>query len=68
MENIRPQTEEAVRFIADHLERGVSDPDITESFRLKYRCGGFVKTYPKEAMDLNTSIMIKLIKKEILRW
>ena len=68
MENIRPQTEEAVRFIADHLERGVSDPDITESFRLKYRRGGFVKTYPKEAMDLNTSIMIKLIKKEILRW
>lgn len=66
MKNIRPKTEEAVEFILERLKKGVSDPEIIEAFRLKYRHGGFVRTYPEEAMDLNTSIMIRLVRKEML--
>ena len=66
MNNIRKKTEEAVEFILERLRKGIPDEKIIEDFRLTYRHGGFVETYPEEAMDLNTSIMIRLVRKELL--
>lgn len=66
MQNIRPKTEEAVEFILSRLKKGAPDQEIIDEFRKEYRHGGFLETYPEEAMDLNTSIMIRLVRKEFL--
>lgn len=66
MDSIKPRTEEAVEFILTRLKAGVPDQDIILQFRETYRHGGFIETYPADAMDLNTSIMIKLVRKELL--
>ncbi len=51
--------------IADILKNGGSDEDAFIYFKDKYYKGEVIKAYPIDAMKLNTSIMIKLIRKEL---
>ena len=60
----------AARQTADHLladiKNGLSDEEIIAQFKEKYWHGYIKETYPEDAMTLNTSIMIRLIKNELL--
>ncbi len=50
--------------IADLVRRGKTDEEIVGYFVETYRKGYIEEIYPIDAMSLNLSIMIKLIKKE----
>lgn len=50
--------------IVQKLKGGISEEELTEYFIKTYRKGYFEEIYPTDAMRLNTSIMIKLIRKE----
>ena len=57
--------------IADILRKGESDPVAAENAALEYFKNRFyrgyvINTYPPAAMELNTKIMINIVKKEIL--
>lgn len=56
--------EDYATLIADKIKSGMSDEELCEYFVKTYRRGYFKEIYPTDAMRLNTSIMIKLIKKE----
>ena len=48
------------------IKNGLSDQDIIEQFKERFWHGYIKKIYPEDAMTLNTSIMIRLIKNELL--
>lgn len=50
--------------IADFVKEGKTDSEIIDYFIRTYRKGYIEEIYPIDAMSLNMSIMIKLIKKE----
>ncbi len=50
--------------IAEMLKDGKSKEEIAEAFKKKYYHGYVKEIYPVDAMELNTGIMIDLIKKE----
>lgn len=52
--------------ILDSIKRGYSDEEITEQFKDKYWHGYIKEIYPEDAITLNTSIMIRLIRNELL--
>jgi glyoxylase-like metal-dependent hydrolase (beta-lactamase superfamily II) len=52
--------------IADILKNGGSDEDAYRFFKEKYYHGYIEAIYPEDAMELNTSIMVNLIKNELL--
>jgi len=57
---------ETVRQITDILRAGGSEDDAIDFFRDKYYHGYTVKIYPPDAMELNTRIMVRLFKKELM--
>ncbi len=57
---------DTARGILDILKRGGSSGDATEYFRNKFYYGYVKEIYPVDAMELNTSIMVKLIENELL--
>lgn len=64
LSKIEDNTKIFAQLIADKIKQGISDDELTEYFVKTYRKGYFEKIYPTDAMRLNTSIMIKLIRKE----
>ena len=60
----------AAQNTADHflvsIKNGLSDDEIIEQYKQKYWHGYIKEIYPEDAMALNTSIMIRLIKNELL--
>ena len=52
--------------IVDILKNGGSDEDAYRFFKEKYYHGYIEAIYPEDAMELNTSIMVNLIKNELL--
>ena len=52
--------------ILDMLEGGAEDKEAFEYFSDRFYKGRLKEVYPLDAMTLNTNIMIKLIKKELL--
>lgn len=64
--NARRCSEEAAEIILSCLKNGSIDEDIIEIFKEKYWHGYIRDIYPIDAMKLNTSIMIGLIRKELL--
>ena len=60
----------AAQSIADDLlssiRAGYSDEEIIARFKNKYRHGYIKESYPDDAMTLNTSIMIRLLRSEML--
>ena len=66
LENMLAETENLCDFIVNLIKAGRTDEEIIEEFKLRYRKRYIEKIYPMDAVNLNTSIMINLIKKEIL--
>ena len=56
---------EVAEKISDMIKSGNSDEDVFEWFKDKFYHGYIESIYPIDAMKLNTSIMIDLIKKEL---
>ena len=52
--------------IADMIKGGKSKEEIIEYFKNKFYRGYVITIYPIDAMELNTSIMIDLINREII--
>ena len=67
LKNGRQSAESTAHDIAEILNNGGSHEDAVKFFRDKFY-NGYIKTiYPKDAMDLNTGIMVNLIATEIGR-
>ena len=52
--------------ILDSIKRGYGDEEIIKQFKDKYWHGYIKEIYPEDAITLNTSIMIRLIRNELL--
>lgn len=66
LKNMKRAAIEAAEFIADMIRGGSSDAEIITEFKQRYIKGYIADIYPEDAADLNTSIMIGLIKREVL--
>ncbi len=55
---------DSAEFIASRIKNGLSAEAITADFKQQYHRGYIKEIYPEDAIDLNTSIMIELIRKE----
>ena len=64
--NMKKASEKVARDILHSLENGRSDEEIIADFKAEYWHGYIKEIYPEDAVNLNTSIMIKLIRKELL--
>jgi len=62
--NVERANREVVDFIIDFIKAGKSDEEIIKEFKDRVFGPGRENMPPEDAVDLNTSIMIKLIKKE----
>lgn len=63
--NIRQANLDVAQFIACHIRAGESTECIIEAFKDRYLHGYIKSIYPMDAMRLNTSIMIELLKREL---
>ncbi len=66
LKNARRASEEAAQVILDRLVSGMADEEIIDEFCGRYIRGYITEIYPIDAARLNTSIMIKLIRSELL--
>lgn len=67
LENMRAASENTASDIRSSIERGESDEKIIGEFKKRYWHGYIKEIYPEDAINLNTSIMISLIKKELMQ-
>jgi len=66
LEHMKAATEETAREITEYIQCGESDEKIVEALKSKFLRGYIKEIYPEDAAKLNFSIMINLIKKELL--
>ncbi len=66
LKNMKAASETAAYDILESLKRGDCPEKITEDFKAKYHRGYIREIYPDDAVNLNTSIMIELIRKELM--
>lgn len=67
LENMERSNIETAAFLLALLKQGLSDGEIIQKF-LDTFCHGYIKAiYPEDAAKLNTSIMIDLVRKEVLK-
>lgn len=66
LNNMKQASITAAEFIADSIRSGMSDEDIISEFKRRYVRGYIADIYPDDAAVLNTTIMIGLIKREVL--
>lgn len=66
LENAAKSSAETAEKIADILQKGGTQDDAMQYMKDKFYHGYIQSIYPIDAMELNTSIMIGLIQKEIL--
>lgn len=66
LRNMRSAAEDTAQLIKDMLKAGSSTEDIVEEFKQRYLKGYIAEIYPVDAMELNTSIMVELIRKELM--
>lgn len=64
LENAKDYAIEAADFIKTRIINGIEKDDIIKDFKNKYRRGYIVTIYPEDAVNLNTSIMIDMLKRE----
>ncbi len=64
--NMKKASERVADNILTSLKNGKSDNDIIADFKAKYWHGYIKEIYPEDAVNLNTSIMIGLIRKELI--
>lgn len=63
--NMRPAAEEAARDVLAALKAGTPEEEIVQNFKNKFLHGYIREIYPEDAITLNTTIMVRLIKKEL---
>lgn len=66
LRNMRSAAQSAAEELLAVIKDGCSDEMIIERFKRKYWHGYIKEIYPEDAVTLNTSIMIGLIRKELL--
>lgn len=66
LENMKSAAQELAEDFLDSLKKGLSDEEITERFKQKFWYGNTKESYPIDALNLNTSIMIRLIRNELM--
>lgn len=64
LSNMKTETEKAADFIIQRITDGMPDEKIRDEYINSYRNSFTEEAYPRAAAELNTSIMIELIKKE----
>lgn len=64
--NAKKASTEAAQFITDRIREGCTDEEIISEFKRRYLRGYIADIYPDDAAELNTSIMIGLLKRELL--
>ncbi len=67
LNNAKRASEAAAQFILERLKKELPDEDIIRDFKERYRRGYIAEIYPEDAIELNTSIMIELIRRELLQ-
>lgn len=63
--NMKPAAEGAAHDVLAALKAGASEEEIVQSFKNKFLHGYIREIYPEDAITLNTTIMVRLIKKEL---
>jgi len=66
LKNMRASAEDTALFVVQRLKNGVSKAELIAEIKEKFRRGYIRKIYPEDAVNLNTSIMIDLVEKELL--
>lgn len=66
LENMENSVVTTTNDIIESIKLGKSDYEIISEFKAKFWHGYIKEIYPVEAVNLNTSIMIKLIRNELL--
>lgn len=66
LRNAKKSAVETAAEIAAILRNGGSEDEAASFFKEKYYHGGVKTIYPKDALDLNTGIMVRLIKNELV--
>lgn len=65
LQNMKSAAENAAKSILESIDSGKSDEEIIEDFKEKYWYGHLKDIYPEDALNLNTSITIDLIRREL---
>lgn len=66
LKNMKSAAEQLAQELVDSIKKGYSDEEIIGQFRDKYLHGYTKEISPDDAFNLNASIMIKLIRNELL--
>ena len=66
LNNMKSSAQNIAESFLDSIKSGLSDEDIIKQFKEKYWHGYIKEIYPEDAITLNTSIMLRLIKNELL--
>jgi glyoxylase-like metal-dependent hydrolase (beta-lactamase superfamily II) len=66
LKNMKPGAGQTAQEILDSIKNGLSDEEIIKQYKNKYWQGYMKEIYPVDAIELNTSIMIRLIKTELM--
>ena len=63
---MRTATEKIAQDVINGVQASLSDEQIVEAFKDVYWNGYIKEIYPEDAITLNTSIMVRLVKQELL--
>lgn len=66
LENMKSASEKAAEDIKMRLMQNCGDDEIIRAFKDKYWHGYIKEIYPEDAVNLNTSIMIGLVRRELI--
>ncbi len=64
--NMKSAAQEIAQELLDSIKKGYGDEEIIKQFKDKYWHGYIKEINPEDAFNLNSSIMIRLIKNELL--
>lgn len=64
LKNMRSSAEDAAEFLAERIRRGMTTEEIVEDFKQTYRKQYMSAVYPEDAVNLNTSIMVEVVRRE----
>ncbi len=65
LRNMKAAATKTAADILDSIKRGLSDEEIMAEYKQTYWQGYIREAYPEDAINLNTSIIIRLIKSEL---
>ena len=66
LENMKSAAQGTAEDVLEKIKSGCSDEEIIDCFKRKYWHGYIEEVYPEDAANLNTSIMIRLIRQELM--